>query len=356
MIKRNHYALLLGLLFSYPLLAAEIIGNIKGDELQWLSANNTSGYLVPTVWDPNHNLPGTHQWVPGGTIEMTAPELSLKNRAGDTIKLHAHVFDVAGIDYQSARFSDVQNIHGTATTHYLNPHSISVLGEGLGDKMLILDQLEAPFTHIRPLIKLNKAQLMANFKTFPKGEYRGQTIMTLQYDYYLDGTRIRNTLTYPLSLVINHQPTELVSIVVTGTNEMQPIYQGDSDIRVSASTEYNITANGNFSNGVLIGLRAPLDGKEYFSLRPANNSDSAETINGEIKYDVACLTGCDGRNRQFIKDGIGLINTTTTRAKMQTDATSGMATIRVHFDNEKLDSLNNGHYSGAFILVFEAAI
>lgn len=356
---KTRSAFLLALFFSPTLFAADIIGHIKGDKLQWLSATNASGYLVPTAWDQSHNLPQTQKWVPGGAIEMTAPDLTLKNHGGDSLNLGSQVLEVTGIDYQSARILDVKHIYGAAKTHTLNANSVSVMGAGMGDKELMLVQLEVPFTHIRPIIKLNEAQLRADFKTFPKGEYRGQTVVTLQYDYDLDGARIRNTLTFPLSLVINHDPTELVSIVVTGENEMQPIYQGQSDIRVSGSTEYTITATGNFSNGVLIGLRPPLGGNHYFTLRAAagtTHTETKDTINSEIKYDVTCITGCDGRNRQLIKDGIGLIDTQKKRAKMLTDATSGTATIKVHFENKKLDELNNASYSGAFILLFEAGM
>ncbi|MGR5235677.1 hypothetical protein [Vibrio alfacsensis] len=347
--------LLLALAGSYSASAAEIAAKITGDRLQWLSANSQGDDLVPSAWDLPHNLPAASKWVPGGPINDAPISLTF-NGVGVEGSLTLNSFlEVRGIDYQSAPIDSATDITGSSSVTSLNGNSVTVIGAGIANKRLTLSELGTPFTHIRPVIKLNEAVLIHAFKdsTLSQGRYQSQTLVKVQYDYYRNGIRIRNTLSYPLSVVVHYHPAELLTIDVSPNNVIEPRYHGHPNIKVSGETQYTITATGTFVNGIWVGLRAPAAGEPYFRLKPEDMSDTTE-----IKYDVTCIDGCDGANIAFIQDGIGQINDSTNRAKInaRNGTTAATAVIKVGFNDKPLADLSHGTYQGSFILVFEAGL
>ncbi|HIF9335688.1 TPA: hypothetical protein ACX6RM_004037 [Photobacterium damselae] len=75
-----------------------------------------------------------------------------------------------------------------------------------------------------------------------------------------------------------------------------------------------------------------------------------------IKYNVACMTGCSGKN-QIIVDGVGKLNTTDNRMAINAiSSTAAQATLKVHFANKSMSELSNDTYRSSFVLVFEVAL
>ncbi len=324
--------------------ASEFSATVRGDRFQWESLNTISDGMVPSYWDLPLNLPVAHAVIPGGVANASSQTLFVSSN-GKTVSLP---ITIKGMVYRvSSVASSINDASGNAVTTSAG-NEVTVAGTGAGKLRVELSKLESPITHFRPLISnIDEDAWVQAFRSAGagKGVYNGSLPIVATYDYLRDGVRIRNTLTFALSVSINYAPQFINTLEVDGLNSMKLEYH--SGFLVSGKTSYDITATGYFNNGIQVGLIAPANG--YFSL-----AASGDKLGKEILYSVRCTLGCES-NHDFILDGAPQINTSSNYAIISGgDPTQANARLEVRFDPVSLDEYKGDTYSGHFVLVFEA--
>ncbi|MDC4167375.1 hypothetical protein LDP52_01365 [Photobacterium damselae] len=329
-------------------VAADIQVSIKGDKLSWISANSTSVGLVPSLWDIPVSLPPASQVILGGPSNISEQIINVSQQNGKSVSIP---ITVKGMQYRLSSYSNAESIDNGTSTAVVNGLENSVIGSGVSNVVIILSNLESPFTHYRPIIApINIDNWLTAFKSAgaTNGIYRGTIMISIPYDYYRNGIRIRNTLSLPVTITIDYVAQILNDVTVTGSNAMTTTYH--YPLLISGETTYTINATGFFSNGVWVGLSPLTNGENYYSLRSLNPNNT-----DEIKYNVTCISGCDGTNNQIIINGVPQINSASTRAKiLGTNTTQTSAKIRVDFD--RVPIVSNDTYVGKFILMFEVDV
>ena len=324
--------------------AADIEGHLVDEKLQWLSATTVPSGITPALWDLPINLPTGSSVIPGG-VKDAQYDLTLH---GGTTGVSVQVpLSINGIEYRLSSVSGQETVTGTAHTT-VSGDMAQTLGLGTGDVKVELSHDEVPFTHYRPVLKpIDAAALSQAFKQTkaPQGRYSGNLNITVPYDYYREGVRVRNTLVMPLHVVIDYQPASLDDIQVQGDGVIAAEYHGYK--KVSGQTTYTVTATGNFPNGVSMGLQPHTDGKFHLT--------STEPDSGEINYNLTCVSGCD--TQQLIVNGVAQINNSDHKAKILANNPShAQARLKVDFTNQPMDVLKNGTYRDTFVLIFEAGL
>lgn len=339
------------LLISHNVLSYQFEANIKGDNMQWISAIQNSQKLVtPSFWHIPVNQPVSSSVILGGAISASPQKFQVSLTSGSTnISLSAYI---AGVDYRlssiASSSSDINNtVHSTSTTTIKGSY-VNIIGTGIGDKRINLIQEENPILFIRPVLNVNTNEWVTAFKlaNAPNGKYKGIFSTNVVYDYIRNNTRIRNILTIPVEVTLNYSKQMLNSIEISGSDVMTTRY--DYPSLVSGETIYTVKASGYFTNGVSVGL-TPLDSNKLYTLK-------SDTSDKEIPYDLTCIFGCS-ENVNMISKGNALINNTDKRTKITAVETEiATAKLKVSFNKLSQSEFTGQNFSGKFILMFEANI
>ncbi|PSU87545.1 hypothetical protein [Photobacterium kishitanii] len=330
---------------SASLQAAEMIAQVVGNRFTWVSANTTSGYLSPSLWDIPFNLPVADKVIPGGPMDTSVSSINLIGTGGSV----SVPISIYGAEYRLSSLEGFKPVSGTSSTQ-IKGNSVTVSGSGVGNLEVDLSSLESPITHYRPVFRsIDKNAWVGAFMAakLPKGRYQAHINMNMPYDYYRSGVRIRNTLLFTTNIIVDYTPAVLNTIEVEGDGLITPMYHYPNT--VSGKTEYVVNAKGYFPNGVLMGLKLPLSDSPFYEMVGKNPNEV-------IKYDVSCVSGCSGKN-QIIVNGQGKLNTTDNRMKIDaTSPTTAQAILQVGFNNKQMSELSNDTYRDSFVLIFEAAL
>ncbi|OCH16783.1 hypothetical protein A6E05_02840 [Aliivibrio sp. 1S165] len=336
---------------AMPAMAASIEGRIKGERFEWMSAQNSTGIdLTSSVWDLPLHLPTAEHVVPGGAIAANR-NIELKQMDGSgnaSLRLQ-----MMGVRYRLANHNASNPYDGGdayATTTDIGG-DVFVLGDGVGNKVYTLSKTSNPFTHYKPVFRINNKNWMDGMKGQPSGTYRGVLNYAIPYNYYRNGIIIRNTMQASLVVTLEYAPAMLTSVrFVTKNDDINPRYHGFPERMVGGRTEYQIEATGVFPNGVLMGLK-PLTGRaSQYQLDSLSTEDDSF-----ITYSASCDVGCNGYQK-IITDGraeIDMVNKLTIKSQ---HGTTAIALISVVLTNTELDTLINDTYRGSFVLMFSAGL
>ncbi|HIF9482763.1 TPA: hypothetical protein ACX6SV_003154 [Photobacterium damselae] len=329
-------------------LASNVSANITGEQFSWDSASITPQGVLPSLWDIPALLPPASQVILGGPTSVAEQTINISGPDGKSISLP---ITVKGVQYRLSSYSNNESISDGTSTAEINGLENTVIGSGISNVMIHLSKTESPFTHVRPVLApINTDSWINAFKIAKasNGHYNGSLIINVPYDYYRGGVRIRNTLAIPITLSINYTSQILNNVVITGTDSMVTTYH--YPLLVSGETTYTVTSTGYFTNGIWMGLVPPSNGENYYSLSSSNPNNT-----DEIKYNVTCISGCDGANNQIIINGVPQINNTTKRVKiLGTNTTQSIARLKVDFN--RIPIVSNDTYTGKIILTFEVNI
>ncbi|WP_051117002.1 hypothetical protein [Vibrio campbellii] len=333
-------------LLSMECHAADMEGRLVGKKLQWYSAVTVGGRTNPALWDLPINLPTGNSVIPG-SVSQNRYSLDLKGPDGRSVSMP---LTVSGVQYRLASFSSHEKVEGGNAQTNINGDIAQTTGTGTGDVKIDLTSNEVPFTHYRPILEaIDGATLAKAFEqnNAKQGLYTGHVTLTVPYDYYRQGVRVRNTLVVPLYMSLNYQPARLDDITVTGDGIIAAQYHGYQ--RVSGETKYTLTATGDFPNGVLMGLQPSTNPDGLFHLQ-SDVSDS-----GDIKYNLTCVSGCDVQS--LIVNGVPKIDNRDNKAKiLPLSRSQAKAQLKVDFTDQPMDTLKSGTYRDAFVLMFEAGL
>lgn len=339
------------LLISSPSLAVTIDGVINGESIQWNSATYSGNRLTPAYWDVALSLPTAEAVHLGAPMKMDRTVIFQKGSE----RVSTDTLRTIGVEYRLSFPVPPPQGHGRSQegSNMLptGVDTIAVFGTDVDPFKMEMNNTQSPFTHYRPLIDMNNdiRTLVEDFKQakVSAGEYISSFFLTVPYDYYRNGIRIRNTLTIPVNIKLTYNPASLTEVVVDGTGIISPIYNPDNT--VDGSTIYNVTARGVLPNGVKVGLLDTLNGQPHYTLK-----DSASDIQGPgIKYSVTCSSCLGGTD--IIQDGVAKIDSVRkTLSIPSNDNKTATTQIEVSFKGQNLDDLNNATYTGQFTLIFSA--
>lgn len=338
------------ILLSHSAMSYQFDANIKGDNLQWISAIQNSQKLVtPSFWHILENQPVASSVILGGAVSAS-PQTFQVSLIGGATSLSLST-SIAGVDYRLSSITS-SSPDLTNTTHSVSTNikgaEVNIIGTGIGDTRINLKQLESPILFIRPVLDIKTNEWVSAFKSAnaPNGKYKGSFRAKIIYDYIRNNTRIRNILTIPVEITLNYSKQTLSSVEITGSDIMTTRY--DYPSLVSAETIYTVKASGYFTNGVSVGL-VPLASGELYTLK-SSSSDK------EIPFDLTCITGCS-ENINMITKGNALIDNRNNRTKITAVETEvATAQLKVSFNKISQTEISGQDFSGKFILMFEANI
>ncbi|MBE8574170.1 hypothetical protein [Vibrio sp. OPT18] len=328
--------------FPVCVLASQIEVKMQGQEFQRVSLDNITDGQAPSYWELPLRLPAAQSVIPGGVTNNGARTVDVSSN-GVFVSLP---ITVKGMVYRlSSRAATFVESSGLANVGG-DGNEVLVTGMGAGNKQIELEKLESPITHFRPYLEsVDGIAWMNAFKGSPKGIYQGVLPITAFYDYVRDGIRVRYTLSFSLSVVVDYTPTFLHSIDVSDDHIMAVKHH--YPLKVSGETTYTVTATGYFTNGILVSLLAPESG-DYFSLKSASGEK-------EIKYNVTCMSGCEGET-QYIIDGISNITSDRPAVISAVNTDRAIAKIKVDFAPVSELEFSGETYTGKFVLMFEARV
>ncbi len=334
------------MMMHFGVSASEFSAIVRGERFQWESLGTVSEGMAPSYWDLPLNLPVAQSVIPGGVANASSQTLLVSSN-GSTVSLP---ITIKGMVYRVSSVTSSMNDASGNAVATIAGNEVTVVGTGAGKLRISLSQVESPITHFRPLIStIDEDAWEQAFKSVgaEKGVYNGSLPIVATYDYFRNGIRIRNTLTFALSVSIDYAPQFINTLEVDGLDSMTLEYH--PGFLVSGKTSYDITATGYFNNGIQVGLIAPTNG--YFSLIA-----SGDNVGKEIRYSVRCSLGCES-NQDFILEGEPQINTSSSYAVISgTDPTRATARLDVTFEPVSLHDYKGDIYRGQFVLVFEARL
>ena len=304
---------------------------------RWDNATVISGGdLVPSNWTQTPGLTPTDKWIPG-TFASPPPTSIVVSSGGTDINLPIHF---SGFEYNtgSAAASLGASVSGSCGTSEWNPPIASIQGESncLFTNTLTTSALVSPYASIRPIFSITDADLTRFFDLQPKGIYRGSVSLSQFYKYYLGADISQFTDSQAFELVIDHTPTYLTSVTLTGDSAMATVY-GSSTNDVSAKTSFDVTATGYFSNGINVSLKGSR-GRDYELIGPSP---------AKIPYTIKCP---ECSNKLLVENGT--VKNPSSKVS-GADVNSINFKIDVEFGPVDLDPLTVGSYSDTFTLIFE---
>ncbi|WP_318462304.1 hypothetical protein [Photobacterium leiognathi] len=332
-------------LFINVSYAVILDAKIVSERINWVSGHSDGDKVRPSNWDIPINIPVGSKFIPGGVLDSKQKNIEVTNKSGKKVTLP---YQIVGVEYRLSSNNGIDSITGGSSSAVINGLDAVVSGSGISNTIVRLKHDMSPFTHFRPLLTINDDSWIKAFTDAGSkaGSYSGTIHYTTVYDYYRNGSRIRNHVKSSLTLVINYNPLVLNNITVTGSDVLETTYH--SSMLVSGETIYTVEATGYFIDGIWLGL-APLTDSKYYSLK-----SKSITNDNEIKYSVTCVSGCDG-NENIIVDGAPNIDNTTKRTIIHAvDTKSAIAKLKVSFD--RIPLVNTDTYYGSFILIFEPRI
>lgn len=323
--------------------ASEMSGRLQsGRPIIWSGVAHNADEWSPAYWDVAMRLPPAQKLVPGGPDSVAPRLITLTSESGDSVVLPV---SVVGVEYRLPQAGEVSPL-STGSQTKVQGVSVTVRGAGVGDKLINYGaSVTTPFTHYRPILDFSGVNWTALFKDKNSGVFEGRVPVSVGYDYYRESVRIHHTIVLPLTIKVDYIANTVTDVHVTGDGVMQARYYGYPERLVSGETMYQVRVEGTVPNGVWVGLRNSLssDGRFYLT-----RTDSAEDTTA-IPFGVQC-EGCT-ENSEFINIQGEAQITMVTRAKAPE-----AFNLRVSFADATMDNLTNATYSGAFTLVFEAAL
>ncbi|PKG40495.1 hypothetical protein [Psychromonas sp. Urea-02u-13] len=342
------YLLLLCLL-SLNAHAFTINGKLTGEKLDWFNASSDGQYLTPNYWFKPGNLPKTTAWVPGTFTSMT--DLYIELSSGNE---HVSVpLTLSGVNYQtnpiweSSWYSDIYpSCNETKLSSIATVKRTAGHGYCIADSRLNYQQPETPFTALQPIIKLDKAVLIAQLKGKSKGVYSGTVSAIASYGFFVDASQTVKTyrnIPITFSVQIEYNPSVIKRINVLGTGHIVPKYDTKAHT-VSGQTGFKVSALGYFENGLTFRL---INKKTNdYTLKPVNSGSTS------IPYSITCK-GCSSGSQlvskgKLVDDGKAEITSP--------DSTLIPFTLGVNYDNISVKDVEESSYADHFTVMFEVTL
>jgi len=324
-----------GCFFSSLSWAFSLQVHVVGKQVRWDNAITHSHGLVPSFWQPTHNLTPTTNWQPG-SFASTPPSTIVVNSGAESASLP---INFKGFEYHTGSSNPtVSNVAGSCIGSFSSPIALIVGNNCLGAYQLSTLDSVTPFAFIRPIFEVDDKQITDAFEGKPSGNYRGSTSITQFYQFNFGGITTKREISHTVFFDFNYEAASLNTVTITGNGVITPDYNLRAD-RVWGKTDYDVTAEGWFTNGLKLSLN-PGRSKKYAMNGPNNSL---------LPYSILC-TGCN--DNLIVEKGDEIISTT-----LIPGSDTNSITFKIHTEyDEQHSSLEIGDYSDQYILIFEPNI
>ncbi|UKA11861.1 hypothetical protein [Photobacterium damselae] len=278
------------LLISTNVYSSTIYINISGNDITdglYVQHDNT---VTSSSWDFAPNLLPVSSWVPFN--ESQKVNLKFKSNTGDSVSFNTKI---TGFDFGFKKDKikvDSYN-KGTCKENTINSDGVFVFDPSSCLSKYKVTSTAAskikPFNLIRPYIDISA--LISSFNGHDKGIYKADISYKVKYYYEIDGVISYRDFYRNLSLVINYNPIELISIRKVGDGVIKDLVYDQKRLTVSGSTTYKIMVSG----FVPYGLQMAFDNNDKSDTRYLIKNKGTNT---EIPYYIKC----DQCNNKLIVD------------------------------------------------------
>ncbi|HIF9228192.1 TPA: hypothetical protein ACX6S2_003756 [Photobacterium damselae] len=342
--KLIYFSILYSLSFycSASTLTAKLVGN----DLSLYNAQVNGEYISPSDWLITGDLYPTKEWVPGTFLGTSSNQIHLNGPSGDI----SFSFEVVGVEYRlgsaSGYFKNLVNSPKgmkTCTSIEQDGSWVKLIGDNcIADQAYVSDVDYTPFQFARPIIRVDKDELIQAFKDVnaEAGFYRGSISINPFFGFKSSqgAWTYKSSLSYPISLQIQYQPAALDSIDISGNGILEPVYNKGKQT-ISSQTDYVITAKGAFPTGLNLTFLPNGDG--LFDLK------YVKSLSGNsIPYSIDCDKCLDNK---IVDNGI-LITKDTSISEPGNEI---QFSLHIHYDSIDASKLMSGNYFDSFIIMFE---
>ncbi|OEF22524.1 hypothetical protein [Aliivibrio logei] len=323
--------------------AFDLKGEVTGGNLRWDNVTKSGSDMVPSMWETPSSLQTTTSWIPATFSIAPVNSIILTGDGGDTSA--AIDISVTGMQYNTTgiNFSESSNtLGGACSVDNVSLPIITVQGDScVSSSTLTSTTSIAPFVFFRPVFSIGDAEIIGALSGLPEGIYSGMVPINIRYYYESFGGAITyRNVNEVIMFSIEYSPVEISSVNVIGDGVMSPVYDTTTK-RISSETDYDITVNGYFNNGIV--LTMPI--KDYELI---NSTDA--TV--KIPYSITCQE-CSDLN--LVDDDGVLVNEVTSIGQGTGNQTSIPFTLSFKYD-VKGDSLLSGDYNDLVIIMLEPGI
>ncbi|ELR8704377.1 hypothetical protein V4T45_003990 [Vibrio vulnificus] len=339
-MKKQFLTLSLALL-ALNLQAATFKADLTGSNLRWDNVVPSGSTFVPTQWTVVDKLMPTKEWFPAGLHQNVSNRITLRS-GSDSVTV---TFEVLGFEYNTGSTGATS---GDPISNVCNDVAfnggIARVADGVGcylNHSLKHDRSLNPYSFIRPVVKIDTAELINAFDGKPKGLYVGQISTSNFYDYLMDGSGIKTRFidNHNVGLEINYIPAFVTKVDLAQDNIIPPVYDKVND-EVWGHVIIPGVATGYFTNGLKLSLQ---NGRSDYYLKMAGDTS-------EIPYYIECL---ECQDLQLVKDGAVVNSSTVLDGK---DVTEINFNLKVGFDATDLGALKVGTHSDTIVFMFEPNI
>lgn len=332
--------------FSASALAVSFNGYIRGGDINFINGVSVEGYWTTSNWQILDDLYPTTEWGPGTFIGTPEPSLVLSGESGESVVVD---IKLAGLQYglgEAASYFSLKNsptLGAPCDGSSQNGSQSELIGFNcVGEKTYASDVSHTPFHFVRPLIELDKTDIVDAFRgsKVPSGVYTG-TILTNPFYTFKSPSgswTYRHGVTIPLTFVIRYEAASLESIDVIGDGVLQPKYDKVAHT-ISAGTKYRITASGFFSNGLKLTFSSDDDLYQI-----SHESDDSLVI----PYSVSCRQ-C--RESDVVVNGESRLVDDETVVDGEDERID--VNLDVYFKDVPAADVETGSYNGSFSVLFE---
>ncbi|NVJ58144.1 MAG: hypothetical protein HWE19_17455 [Vibrionaceae bacterium] len=341
---RHHikYLFLFQVLFLGSAYAAfDIRADVDSQRVSWRNVTYADGDMVPSMWATPPMLRSTSAWVPATFAAQPQQTLVLLGSGGSSAPI---VIDIAGMEYNTVGITYTplsSSMGGGCSRDKVQLPIISLKGESCISSTKLVNNVSVnPFVFYRPIFNISDTSITSALAGLPEGIYSGVAPINIRYYYDSNGILTYRNISEVLMVKVNYSPADISDVVVNGNGFMAPQYDTMSR-RISADTQYDITVNGNFTNGIVLNMP-----NQTYEL--VNETDNSVTI----PYQVVC-SGCNVTN---LVDSQGRLITPVSTVGANSGAiTSLNFRLDLSYDVSGIE-LMSGRYSDDIVLIIEPGI
>lgn len=332
-------------LFSQSVFATQIVLNIYGKDIKDGLFTTNNNLYSSSAWDFAPNLLPVDKWIPA----LEQDELNFVFRsADDSFSFRTRL---EGIEYtvDNNKFSNANYTEGNCANNSLTKDGILLSNNGSCTSKKIFetktsDQVK-PFALVRPFISLGG--LMGAIDKRTPGIYKGDVSYKVKYFFYVNGVKTYREFNQTLSIIINYQPVQLISVTKIGDGVISNLVYDKDKLTVSGETVYKVLVNGYLPYGLKMTFE-PNDKSDRYLLK-------SETTNFFIPYYINCMD-C---NRKNIVDENGYKISSDPEEYIYFDDIYNdfhSYDFNIGFRNISSKSVRSGNYNGQFNVYFEAVL
>lgn len=332
---------------STSVFSASISAKLVGDKFQIINGRSDGKFITPNFFDEGFGILKTKKWVPG-TFASSQDSLILTSKDGNTVTLPAILTGVTYLQLNSYTTEAISGGFGVANcSRFIKARETTVSNEGhpgfcIANESFILKVPSKPFEKYKPILSLEKNNVINAFKSKPSGVYSGTISGVMRYGFIVNAEG--NALTYrnipvTFSLQIQYESNVINNITVLGNGHISPQYNTLAHT-AKGSTGYKITANGYFDEGI------------RFRFVTKNSDDyTLKSVTGGVKdipYSIECL-GC--ANTLLIDKG-NEVNPKTWN-EVKGIGNSIPFNLKIFYDDVSVNDVNEDIYRDNFTLMLE---